>query len=37
VGERERKRERERFYMCDFPYKSPNDLVYDLLPEVSSK
>jgi hypothetical protein len=24
-------------YTCDFPYKSPYDSVYDLLPKVSSK
>jgi hypothetical protein len=24
-------------YTCDFPYKSPYDSVYDLLPMVSSK
>jgi hypothetical protein len=24
-------------YTCDFPYKSPYDSVYDLMPKVSSK
>jgi hypothetical protein len=24
-------------YTCDFPYKSPYDSVYDLLPKVSRK
>jgi hypothetical protein len=24
-------------YTCDFPYESPYDSVYDLLPKVSSK
>jgi hypothetical protein len=26
-----------RGYTCDFPYESPYDSVYDLLPKVSSK
>jgi hypothetical protein len=25
------------FYKCDFPYESPYDSVYDLLPKVYNK